>query len=147
VRLCIAARHALHQRRPSHHYDAPATLYHPGSQIRSAAAQITGPDLPICYGGRRIKSRSTTRCRSIYQRGRVWWFKYYDHRGRARRESSRSTLKSGEAVTRTTRRSRHGQAAKDRVCTFEDLSRLIGDGWGRLRNQRKTWPGASGDWP
>jgi len=66
---------------------------------------------------------------SIYRRWRLWWLKYYDNGGRARRESSRLPVKSdaekllrarlGEVAT--------GRRPWDRVLTFEDLARLITD--------------------
>jgi len=78
-----------------------------------------------------MKARGTG---SIYRRGRIWWFKYYDRDGRARRESSRSE-RAGEA-TRLLRR-RLGEVASGRRLlgsdvertTFEDLARIITEDW------------------
>jgi hypothetical protein len=78
---------------------------------------------------------------SIYPRGRVWWLKYYDCDGRARRESSRS--ESAAEAARLLRR-RVGEVASGRRLlgcdvertTFEDLARIISDDW--RANERRS---------
>lgn len=81
------------------------------------------------------------RAGSIYQRGNIWWIKYYDARGRARRESSRSELKS---VAENLLRKRIGDVARGaryvgadfERTTFDDLERLITADW--TLNGRKS---------
>src|SRR5258708_1001841 len=69
---------------------------------------------------------------SVYPRGDVWWIKYYDRDGSARRESSGSKVKS-EAEKLLRKRlgevasgKRHIGADLERT-TFEDLARMIID--------------------
>jgi integrase len=77
----------------------------------------------------------------IYLRGRVWWLKYYDREGRARRESSRS--ESAAEAARLLRR-RVGEVASGRHLlgcdvertTFDDLRRFIFDDY--ALNARKS---------
>src|SRR5208337_926434 len=79
---------------------------------------------------------------SVFRRGSVWWVKYYDRTGRARRESSASKVKSGAEKLL---RKRLGEVASgkrligadlDRT-TFEDLARMIRDDY-RAENRHST---------
>jgi len=78
---------------------------------------------------------------SIYRRGRVWWLKYYDRDGRARRESSRA--ENAAQAARLLRR-RLGEVASGRRVigadaerlSFEDLARLLSDDW--RANERRS---------
>lgn len=78
---------------------------------------------------------------SVYQRGSVWWFKYYDRNGRAHRESSRSRRKADAEKKLRKRISEIADGRRVLGCdaertTFEDLRRFIVDDY-RL-NGRKS---------
>lgn len=78
---------------------------------------------------------------SICRRGCVWWLKYYDRDGRARRESSRA--ENAAEAARLLRR-RLGEVASGRRLigadierlSFEDLARLLSDDW--RANERRS---------
>jgi hypothetical protein len=97
-----------------------------------------GADLALLSTGSRrlppgaLTSLKPRRAGSVYQRGRVWWVKYYDRTGRARRESSSSEDKSkAEHLLR----SRLGDVASGKRLigadlertTFEHLEQMIRD--------------------
>jgi len=79
---------------------------------------------------------------SVFRRGLTWWVKYYDRTGRARRESSKSSVKGdAEKLLRT----RLGEVASgkrfigadlDRT-TFENLAGMIRDDY-RAAKRRST---------
>ena len=79
---------------------------------------------------------------SVYLRGGVWWTKFYDRTGRARRESSGSKVK-GDAEKLL--RKRLGEVASGKRLigsdlertTFEDLAGMIRDDY-RAENRRST---------
>jgi hypothetical protein len=77
---------------------------------------------------------------SVYRRGSVWWIKFYDRMGCARRESSGSAAKSdAEKLLRK----RLGEVASGKRLigsdlertTFDDLARMIRDDY-RAENRR-----------
>jgi integrase len=79
---------------------------------------------------------------AVYQRGQIWWIKFYDRTGRAHRESSGSKAKSGAEKLL---RKRLGEVAigkrqigtdLDRT-TFADLTSMIGDDY-RAENRRSV---------
>jgi integrase len=79
---------------------------------------------------------------SVYLRGGVWWTKFYDRTGRARRESSGSKVK-GDAAKLLRRRLGEVASGKRLIgadlerTAFEDLAAIIRDDY-RAENRRST---------
>jgi integrase len=79
---------------------------------------------------------------SVYQRGSVWWIKFYDRMGRARRESSGSRAK-GDAEKVLRRRLGEVASGKRLISsdlertTFEDLAAMMRDDYG-AESRRST---------
>ncbi len=79
---------------------------------------------------------------SVYRRGRIWWIKYYDRTGRARRESSHSDEKAKAEDLLSLRR---GDVASGKRLigadlertTFEHLAQMIRDDY-QLEKRRST---------
>jgi integrase len=77
---------------------------------------------------------------SVYRRGSIWWLKYYDRNGDARRESSGSAIKVDAEKLLAQRR---GDVASGKRLigadlertTFEDLKKLVTDEY-RLRRRK-----------